>query len=145
MPYLICDKCNIYYEIEKIEEMEEFHNCECGNELKFYDTLEDYMNEDPDSSIATEEESKGIFYSINKKNLVDMQMNMLKDQKETEEHERSIRDLRYRIRHAISKNKEKSDDYEPIIAKEFGDNSLKKKKELQLREMELLIKAKKEK
>jgi hypothetical protein len=145
MPYLICDKCNVSYEIEKIEEMEDFHTCTCGNELKFYETIEEYMNEE--SSIATEEENDGIFYSINKKNLVYMQMSMLKEQKETEEKERNERDLRYRIRHAIAENKEKmkGQDYEPIIVKEFGDKSLKKKKELLLREMELLIKSKNEK
>jgi hypothetical protein len=101
------------------------------------------MNEEIDSPIAEDEETQGIFYSINKKNLAYMQMNMLKEQKETEEKERNERDLRYRIRHAIAENKEKmkGQDYEPIIVKEFGDKSLKKKKELLLMELELLKKS----
>ncbi len=139
MPYLICDKCNIYYEIHKIEEIEDFSVCECGNELKFYETLEEYINEDPNSSDDSEEDSKGIFYSVNKKNLVYLQMNMLKEQKETEDVEREIRDLKYRLRHAILENKEKlknskNNDYN----NEFEDKNLKKKKEKILMELELL-------
>ncbi|WP_414470434.1 hypothetical protein [Methanobacterium sp. ACI-7] len=109
MPYLICDCCDIYYEIERIEEMEELSKCECGNELKFYESIDDYINEE--LSTESKEEEKGIFHSVNKKNLVYMQMNMLKEQKETENQEREIRDLKYRIRHAVS-NKEKLDDSE---------------------------------
>ncbi|MBC7100931.1 MAG: NERD domain-containing protein, partial [Methanobacteriales archaeon] len=43
MPYLICDKCNVYYEIEDEEEIFEF--CECGNRLKYYESLEEYYEE----------------------------------------------------------------------------------------------------
>lgn len=148
MPYLICEKCNVSYKINDIREMDNFHTCPCGNELKFYETIENYMNEGLYTQVEREEEAKGVFYSINKKNLAFMEMNMLKEQKETEELERSIRDLKYRIRHAIKGNEEKIDDskeYEPIIAKEFGDKSLKKRKELLLKEMELLKESKERK
>ena len=148
MPYLICDKCNVYYEIEDISEMEDFHTCECGNELQYFDTIEEYMNEGrEDSDIVTGDaggDKKGVFYSVNKKNLVTFQMEMLKNDKESEEEARLRRDLNYRVNHAIAMDKEKksghSHKYEPLIAKEYGDKSLKKKKEMQLREMELLKK-----
>jgi|GEM_PF-2502301 len=149
MPYLICDKCNIYYEIENQREMNDFHTCECGNELKYYQTIEEYMNEGLKELNTVNEgttdpggNKKGVFYSINKKNLVTLQMEMLKEDEETKKQERLKRDLNYRINHAIIEQKEKmsnsSNRYEPMIVKEFGDKSLKKKKERLLREMELL-------
>ena len=147
MPYLICNNCNVSYEIKDISEMDDFHTCTCGNELKFYETVEEYMYEGLDAQNESEEDTKGAFYSINKKNLVLMEMNMLKEHEETEKRERELRDLKYRIRHAIKGNKEESEDseeYVPIIAKEFGDKSLKKRKELLLKEMELLKESKKE-
>lgn len=139
MPYLICDKCNIYYETQKIEEIEDLNVCKCGNELKFYETLDEYLNEDPDSKNDSEEDSKGIFYSVDKKKLVYLQMNMLKEQKETEEEERHIRDIKYRLRHAILENKEKlKNSKNKANVDEFEDKSLKKKKEKILMELELL-------
>ena len=149
MPYLICDKCNVYYEIENRHEMDDFHTCECGNELKYYENIDEYMNEgleDPntvnDSASESSGDKKGVFYSVNKKNLVTLQMEMLKDDKEREEEARLRRDINYRINHAIAVNKEKmsssSHKYEPLIAKEVGDKSLKKKKEILIREMEML-------
>lgn len=73
MPYLICEKCNLYYEIEDRNEMKDFHTCECGSELKYYETIEEYMygeSEDPDvvdNNTSRSGENKGIFYSVNKK------------------------------------------------------------------------------
>lgn len=160
MPYLICDKCNVYYEIENKREINDFHVCRCGNELKYYETIEEYMNEGLEGSSNLDdniekhsEDTQGIFYSINKKNLVTLQMEMLKEEKETKKKERYLRDLNYRIRHAMVRKKEKEimdskihDHYEPLISREFKDkNSLKKRKEMLLKEMELLKKAKGEK
>ena len=35
MGYLICDNCQIYYEVE--DDIDKFDNCEqCGEKLKFY-------------------------------------------------------------------------------------------------------------
>ena len=69
---------------------------------------------------------------------------MLKEYKEREEREHLKRDLKYRINHAISVSKKELNDstHEPVITKESGDKSLKKRKELLLREMELLKKSK---
>lgn len=152
MPYLICDKCNVSYEISKKEEMNDFHTCECGNELKYYETIEEYMNDGSEDLDTVNDDvndpgrdKKGVFYSVNKKNLVTLQMEMLKDDKEREEEARLRRDLNYRVNHAIAVRKEKKlhkSKYEPMIVKEYGDKSLKKKKELLLREMELLKESK---
>lgn len=144
MPYLICDKCNVSYEIRNISEMDSFHTCKCGNELQYFDTIEEYMNEGSKSSNIADNDprghKKGVFYSINKKNLVTLQMEMLRENEENEKKERLRRDLNYRINHAIAKNKEKQlkNNYEPMIIKEFGDKSLKKKKEMLLHEKDLL-------
>lgn len=152
MPYLICDKCNIYYEIENRHEMDDFHTCECGNELKYYETIDEYMNEGLESLDSVNDDvndlsgdKKGVFYSVNKKNLVTLQMEMLREDKEREEEARLRRDLNYRINHALAVRKEKEvakSKYEPLIVKEFGDKSLKKRKEILLREMEMLKESK---
>jgi len=145
MAYLICDNCNVSYKIKDISEMDDFHTCTCGNELKFYETVEEYMYEGINTENEHEEDTKGAFYSIKKKNLVLMEMTMLKEHEETEKRGREIRDLKYRVRHAIKGKEEETDDskeYVPIIAKEFGDKSLKKRKELLLKEMELLKESK---
>ncbi|KAF5062765.1 HEAT repeat [anaerobic digester metagenome] len=43
MPYLICEQCNIYYEVNSEEEITKFGNCECGNPLNYYESLELYL------------------------------------------------------------------------------------------------------
>ena len=143
MPVLICDKCNIYYEIVNIEDIND--TCECGNPMKYYDSIEEYMNEESigsneDNVEKYDEDTKGIFYSVNKKKLVTLQMEMLKEQEENEKRDRSLRDLKYRIRHAINrKEKKEIENYEPLISKEFNDkNSLKMRKKILLKEIELL-------
>ncbi|MCK9150612.1 hypothetical protein [Methanobacterium alcaliphilum] len=52
MPYLICNKCEHYYEINSVKEYMEFHTCECGNELIYVNQLSEYDNslEDPDNN-----------------------------------------------------------------------------------------------
>ena len=150
MPYLICDKCNLYYEIDDRSEMNDFHTCECGNELQYFNTIEEYMYGKPQNSHiaddnAEESDGKGIFYSVNKKNLVTLQMEMLKENKERREREHLKRDLNYKINHAMEVAREKGSDnskneYEPLIVKEYGDNPFKKQKEKLMRTMELLKK-----
>ena len=41
MPYLVCKKCNGYYEIKEGESPEDFAHCQCGGELKYIETLEE--------------------------------------------------------------------------------------------------------
>ena len=147
MPYLICDKCNLYYEIEDRSEMEDFHTCECGNELQYFNSIEEYMYSEPSNSQddSAEVDEKGIFYSVNKKNLVTLQMEMLKENKERREREHLKRDINYKINHAMEVAREKGssnskNEYEPLIVKEYGDNPFKKQKEKLMRTMELLKK-----
>ena len=151
MPYLICNKCNVYYDIENKNEMDDFHTCECGNELKYFDTMEEYMYGEPENSgivnDVEESDGKGIFYSVNKKNLVTLQMEMLKENKEREERDHLKRDINYKINHAMEVAREKGTnsskkEYEPMIVKEYGDSPFKKKKEMLMRTMELLKKFK---
>lgn len=58
MPYLICNKCEHYYEIGSVKEYMEFHTCECGNELIYVNQLSEY-----DSSLEDPEESQVESYS----------------------------------------------------------------------------------
>lgn len=46
MPYLICNNCEIYYEIEENFNLNIFDTCEnCDNKLKLYNSFDDYYNE----------------------------------------------------------------------------------------------------
>lgn len=46
MPYLICDNCQIYYEIEDNFNLDSLDTCEnCNNKLKLYNIFDDYYND----------------------------------------------------------------------------------------------------
>lgn len=47
MGYMICEECNVYYEAEDESEAEDFL-CECGNQLIYVESLEDYYETDDD-------------------------------------------------------------------------------------------------
>ena len=48
MGYLICDNCNVYYEID--EDFIDFDTCEnCGNKLKVYSSFDDYYKKKNDA------------------------------------------------------------------------------------------------
>lgn len=51
MPYLICDKCNSYYEIQDRKEIDDLRFCECGKRLKYFDDHEEYINGQQHSKI----------------------------------------------------------------------------------------------
>jgi len=42
MPYLVCDKCNTYYKLQKGDSVRDFSTCECGNKLKYYNHIIEY-------------------------------------------------------------------------------------------------------
>ena len=49
MDYLICDKCEGYYELQSGESPEDFDlSCDCGGELKFHNMSNDYVTENYD-------------------------------------------------------------------------------------------------
>ena len=48
MGYLICNNCDIYYEVEDEFDIESFETCEyCGDNLNLYNSFDDYYNEYP--------------------------------------------------------------------------------------------------
>ena len=50
MSYLVCYKCDVYYEVESEEEIRGLTHCECGEKLYFFENLEDsYPGEDNES------------------------------------------------------------------------------------------------
>jgi hypothetical protein len=47
MPYLVCDKCGGYYELQKGESESDFDlECDCGGKLRYVDNLDEYLNDD---------------------------------------------------------------------------------------------------
>lgn len=44
MPVLICEKCNVYYELDNESDAKDFGNCECGDCLVYFDNLTDYYS-----------------------------------------------------------------------------------------------------
>lgn len=57
MPYLICNECEIYYEIEPDFDPEALKTCEkCGLQLKYYENFHDYYNNENINHNAYENE-----------------------------------------------------------------------------------------
>ena len=45
MGYLICDKCNEYYELQEGESASDFDSeCECGGKVRYVESLDEYTN-----------------------------------------------------------------------------------------------------
>ncbi len=42
MPYLICENCSGYYELNVGESPNDFQACQCGGSLKYYENMDDY-------------------------------------------------------------------------------------------------------
>lgn len=42
MPYLYCEKCEGFYELQKGESPEDFDSCECGGELRYFENMYEY-------------------------------------------------------------------------------------------------------
>ena len=57
MPYLICNECEIYYEIEPDFDPEALKTCEkCGLQLKYYENFDDYYDDENINPNAYEDE-----------------------------------------------------------------------------------------
>ena len=41
--YLVCHKCYGYYPLKKNELPDDFLECECGNDLEFYENIDDFI------------------------------------------------------------------------------------------------------
>jgi len=44
MGYLVCEKCEGYYELQENESPQDFSSCECGGNLKFVENLSEYYH-----------------------------------------------------------------------------------------------------
>ena len=44
MPYMICKKCDVYYEIDDENAGNDLKTCQCGFKMNYYEKLEDYLN-----------------------------------------------------------------------------------------------------
>jgi hypothetical protein len=58
VPVLICHKCQIYYEINSKEELDDFSHCNCGEELAYYESIEEYLKIHPESPQVHDESGK---------------------------------------------------------------------------------------
>lgn len=45
MPILVCEYCNTYYEIHSKGELVELGNCKCGTKLRYFESIEEYYQE----------------------------------------------------------------------------------------------------
>ncbi|AUB58791.1 nuclease [Methanobacterium sp. MZ-A1] len=65
MPYLVCYKCDVYYEVETEEDIREFTHCVCGEKLVFFENLEDsYTDVDPESLYEALNEADGAYIDL---------------------------------------------------------------------------------
>lgn len=46
MPYLVCEKCGGYYELQEGESSTDFDRCQCGGKLKYCKTMYEFTNFD---------------------------------------------------------------------------------------------------
>jgi superfamily II DNA helicase RecQ len=44
MPYMICKKCDVYYEIADLNAKNDLKSCQCGSKMKYYEKLEHFLN-----------------------------------------------------------------------------------------------------
>lgn len=60
MGYLICDKCESYYELQPGESPKNFDlTCDCGGELKFHNSFDDYSRENTEPKKESMDVGKG--------------------------------------------------------------------------------------
>jgi len=65
MSYLVCYKCDVYYEVETEEEVRELTHCECGEELIYFENLEDSYNDvNQESLYETLNEADGAYIDL---------------------------------------------------------------------------------
>ncbi|WP_321421749.1 nuclease-related domain-containing protein [uncultured Methanobacterium sp.] len=65
MSYLVCYKCDIYYEVETEEEIRGLTHCECGEKLYFFENLEDsYSGADRESLYEALSQADDAFVDI---------------------------------------------------------------------------------
>ncbi len=65
MSYLVCYKCDVYYEVETEEEIRELTHCECGEKLLFFENLEDsYTDVDRESLYEALSQADGTFVDL---------------------------------------------------------------------------------
>ncbi len=50
MPYMICKKCDVYYEIADEIVGKDLRTCQCGSKMKYYEKLEDYLKSKNENS-----------------------------------------------------------------------------------------------
>lgn len=65
MPYLVCYKCDVYYEVETEEEVYELTHCECGEKLIYFENLDDsYGNVDKESLYEALDKADDVFIDL---------------------------------------------------------------------------------
>jgi len=65
MSYLVCYKCDVYYEVETEEEIRELTHCECGEKLIFFENLEDsYPGADRKSFYEVLSQEEDVFVDL---------------------------------------------------------------------------------
>ncbi len=65
MSYLVCYKCDVYYELETEEEVRELTHCVCGEKLIYFENLEDSYNDvNPESLYEALNEADGAYIDL---------------------------------------------------------------------------------
>ena len=70
MPYLICNKCEIFYEIDSDFNFSDLNTCQkCGENLKYYENFDEYYKETNLNSIGENKSSNADNFDIESKYL----------------------------------------------------------------------------
>ncbi|MDY9924363.1 nuclease-related domain-containing protein [Methanobacterium sp.] len=102
MSYLVCYKCDVYYEVETEEEVYELTHCECGEKLIYFEKLEDSYNEvDRESLYQALDEADNTFVDLGKAS-------------GTQAHEVNTEPVRQKLANGITYTQKKASQYEQI-------------------------------
>ncbi len=71
MPYLICDRCNGYYELPEGESKEDFQECQCGGNLTFLNELGDNAKKQSTMALSHNIHDNEVDLGYNSKNTLE--------------------------------------------------------------------------
>lgn len=55
-PFIVCKRCNLYYEIHIPDKPIELGTCDCGNTFEYYESLDEHPDKDNNSTVSSKVE-----------------------------------------------------------------------------------------
>lgn len=55
-PFIVCKRCNLYYEVHSPDKPVELGTCDCGNTFEYYESMDDLPDKDSNSIVPSKVE-----------------------------------------------------------------------------------------